>query len=679
MLKLTVGCNMSVFAINILSRYKFLLVSGIVFLSLFTPLLSRVAHAAPPETTMIASIREYTVNATPTFTFSSSQAPSTFECSLDGAVYAACASPYTTIALSQGAHTFNVRAINSGPETDPTPASFAWTQIAPLIGGGVHSNPLFIYNCQQLVAIHDNIGAAYDLSSDIDCGGMSIAPLGDSSTPFTGELTGVGHKISNLDVEGLADAGIFGVSSGAIFSYIELENIQVNGTHHVGTLVGSATNTNISNIFVSSGSVSGSGNYVGGVVGYMGGGTMINVSTVSTSVGNPGAATGGLAGYVTGPVTVSDSYASGQISGATSVGERYVGGLIGQVDAGPAIISSNYANMEFTNLTDYNGGFAGYIHTDATVDDNFSVSDMRVGGGTNIGGFVGESNSTAIGGNDYFDEYRAGVGACTASGSAVCTAVNAGNSQPNFFKDNHTNGPLSSWDFGGTGHNWHQSRAYPDKHLYDDVDSDMTSDSDEANGPNVGDANNDGLNDGSQGYVNASINPITGKYIAIETQGCDEVSNVQIGQEPSAENAKDKNNDYPAGLVGFDARICSVGATATISVYYYGNYDASKFSLRKYRSSDNAYSMITGVSYNNFTIDGHAVLKATYSITDGGPLDDDGMVNGSISDPVGLALGVASAPNTGLGHQNGILTASSVLAGFILVASTPIIRTYRKD
>lgn len=62
-----------------------------------------------------------TTDRTPTFRFSSNQVGATFECSLDGAAFAACVSPYTTPQLSDGPHDFDVRAVN-GALTDPTPA-----------------------------------------------------------------------------------------------------------------------------------------------------------------------------------------------------------------------------------------------------------------------------------------------------------------------------------------------------------------------------------------------------------------------------------------------------------------------------------------------------------------------------------------------------------------------------
>jgi DNA-binding beta-propeller fold protein YncE len=68
-----------------------------------------------------------TNDPTPTFSFSSSIAGSTFQCRLDAGAYSACNSPKTTAHLSDGPHTFHVRAKNSHGNVEPNPASRAFT------------------------------------------------------------------------------------------------------------------------------------------------------------------------------------------------------------------------------------------------------------------------------------------------------------------------------------------------------------------------------------------------------------------------------------------------------------------------------------------------------------------------------------------------------------------------
>ena len=66
-------------------------------------------------------------DTTPTFTFTSNEAGSTFQCRVDGAAFATCTSPLTTSVLGDGAHTFDVRAVDAAGNVDATPASQTFT------------------------------------------------------------------------------------------------------------------------------------------------------------------------------------------------------------------------------------------------------------------------------------------------------------------------------------------------------------------------------------------------------------------------------------------------------------------------------------------------------------------------------------------------------------------------
>jgi lysophospholipase L1-like esterase len=79
------------------------------------------SDTVPPETTITGGPSGPTSDPTPTFTFTSSQT-SNFECSVDGAAFVACSSPHTTAALSDGAHSFEVKATDAAGNTDASPA-----------------------------------------------------------------------------------------------------------------------------------------------------------------------------------------------------------------------------------------------------------------------------------------------------------------------------------------------------------------------------------------------------------------------------------------------------------------------------------------------------------------------------------------------------------------------------
>lgn len=85
----------------------------------------------PPETTITGKPPAITREASASFAFSGedAQAPAsalTFECSLDGAAWGACTSPQGYSGLSDGLHSFAVRAADDLGNVDATPAAYGW-------------------------------------------------------------------------------------------------------------------------------------------------------------------------------------------------------------------------------------------------------------------------------------------------------------------------------------------------------------------------------------------------------------------------------------------------------------------------------------------------------------------------------------------------------------------------
>jgi hypothetical protein len=105
---------------------------------------SFTVDAAAPQTTILSGPSGLTNNRTPMFTFSSSESGSTFQCRVDAAAFAACSSPFTTAALADGAHTFEVKATDGAGNTDATPASRSFTvdTTAPPAPSGLASSPV---------------------------------------------------------------------------------------------------------------------------------------------------------------------------------------------------------------------------------------------------------------------------------------------------------------------------------------------------------------------------------------------------------------------------------------------------------------------------------------------------------------------------------------------------------
>ena len=90
-----------------------------------------VEDSIAPETTIKSGPSGPTTDSTPTFTFVSSEAQSTFRCRFDQEPYAPCSGPgqshTPSTALADGPHTFYVRATDRAQNTDYTAANRTFT------------------------------------------------------------------------------------------------------------------------------------------------------------------------------------------------------------------------------------------------------------------------------------------------------------------------------------------------------------------------------------------------------------------------------------------------------------------------------------------------------------------------------------------------------------------------
>jgi hypothetical protein len=82
---------------------------------------------SPPETTITGGPSGAITTDGASFSFSSSETGSSFQCRLDSGAWGSCVSPKAYSNLSDGAHTFGVRATDAADNADGTPATRSFT------------------------------------------------------------------------------------------------------------------------------------------------------------------------------------------------------------------------------------------------------------------------------------------------------------------------------------------------------------------------------------------------------------------------------------------------------------------------------------------------------------------------------------------------------------------------
>ncbi|MGZ6587943.1 MAG: Ig-like domain-containing protein [Solirubrobacteraceae bacterium] len=85
------------------------------------------SDTTPPDTTITSGPTGTTTDNSPTFAFTATESGSVFECRVDSGAWADCTSPWTTAALSDGAHSVSVRATDVAGNTDASPATRSFT------------------------------------------------------------------------------------------------------------------------------------------------------------------------------------------------------------------------------------------------------------------------------------------------------------------------------------------------------------------------------------------------------------------------------------------------------------------------------------------------------------------------------------------------------------------------
>ncbi|MGI6216176.1 MAG: cell wall-binding repeat-containing protein [Coriobacteriales bacterium] len=241
--------------------------------------------------------------------------------------------------------------------------------------------PVEISTAEELAALSTRVSGGDDcdgknfvLTADIDLSGYeNWSPIGESSSnPFSGSFDGQGYKVTGLNIETTASyAGLFGYIENASISNLTVSG-NVSGTSNVGGVVGNAmgdcTLTNLGN----EADVTGTGSKIGGIIGHS-------------------------EGYAF-TFTMTGCFNRGAVSSTNEGSTDFVGGVIGQTEAGTNTISECY-NTGTISASGYTaggilGGTYSYSGRNTTISDSY-----------NAGVVSAATNAGAISGHAYYSSY----------------------------------------------------------------------------------------------------------------------------------------------------------------------------------------------------------------------------------------------------------------------------------
>jgi large repetitive protein len=157
-----------------------------------------------PETTIDSGPAALVNSGTATFSFSASEAGSSFECSLDGAGFAACSSPQSYSGLADGAHTLDVRATDAAGNLDASPANSGWTVDSAAPDTTISSGPAGTVGSKTASFSF----SASEAGSTFQCA-LDGAAFAACSSPqsYTGLAEGAhSFQVRSIDLAGNADA-----------------------------------------------------------------------------------------------------------------------------------------------------------------------------------------------------------------------------------------------------------------------------------------------------------------------------------------------------------------------------------------------------------------------------------------------------------------------------------------
>ena len=310
-----------------------------------------------------------------------------------------------------------------------------------------------ITNVTELQAMENDLDGDYVLGNNIDASetetwniNNGFIPIGFYGTPFSGTFVGNDKTISDLwSRRSTADhVGLFGKVDGATIQNVTLADFTIIGEDKVGSLVGEADNSTISDVAVTGTSVTSSATaasgYAGGLIGDANTCIISRCSTTG-SVFSSKWYTGGLIGACYSSI-IGQCYSVASITSS----HDYNGGLIGLSWAND--IDNCHARGDVTG-DQYIGGLIGYSYD--SIDDCYSTG--KVTGNYAVGGLIGRNTGTVT--NCFWDITTSGTetsdggtGYATATMLLFATYGNAGWNIGNVDTTRNDGYPFLSWEIG---------------------------------------------------------------------------------------------------------------------------------------------------------------------------------------------------------------------------------------
>ncbi|MDF9831533.1 GLUG motif-containing protein [Parabacteroides sp. PF5-6] len=314
-------------------------------------------------------------------------------------------------------------------------------------GKGTEGEPWQISNAEQLDLLRNYMRGEHSdkyfvLTQDIEMAGYLAEngagyrdgkgwlPLGleigsAKQDYFSGTLDGQGNTIRGLWIDRAESdySALFSGTNGATLKnvHIEVDKKGIKGLDYVAALVGSAgTGSVITRCSATGGAISGFYS-IGGLVGYLFSGSitecfaMTPVQVLERGEEHTGgtmiARAGGLAGYLTEDASLTDSYATGNVSLANPKGTYdgqgfFMGSLLGDLARG-CTITHSYALGKATAPKDKVGGLIGTRASDAGMVTssyyNMEIHEKGVGSGS-LSGIVGQ-NAEGLAKKDTYENW----------------------------------------------------------------------------------------------------------------------------------------------------------------------------------------------------------------------------------------------------------------------------------